>query len=34
MQNELQYLSTMISMDDRAQEKGLHQIKDAIDGLI
>ena len=31
-QNELQFLSTMISIDDKAQEKGLHQIKDAIEG--
>jgi hypothetical protein len=31
--NELQFLSTMISMDDKAQERGLHQIKDAIEGL-
>lgn len=32
-QNELQFLSTMISIDDKAQQNGLRQIKDTIEGL-
>ncbi len=28
--NEIQFLSTMISMDDKAQERGLQDIKNAI----
>jgi hypothetical protein len=32
-QNELQFLSTMVSIYGAAQEKGLQQIKDAIEGL-
>lgn len=32
-QNEIQFLSTMISIDDKAQENGLQQIKNAINGL-
>ena len=30
--NEMQFLSTMISMDDKAQERGLQEIKKAING--
>ena len=32
-QNEVQFLSTMISIDQKAQQNGLQQIKDAINGL-
>jgi hypothetical protein len=34
MQTELQYLSTIVSMDENRALKGLNQIKDAINGLI
>jgi len=31
-QNESHFLSTLISIDDRAQQRGLRQIKEAVDG--
>jgi hypothetical protein len=32
--NEINFLSTQVSMEEQAQKRGLDQIKDAIDGLI
>lgn len=32
-QNEIQFLSTMVSMDAKAQHEGLQKIKDVIKGL-
>lgn len=32
-QNESHFLSTLVSIDEKAQEQGIQQIKDAINGL-